>query len=115
MAAALHSTGATSDALRGYLRAEMIGPLPLPMPSASRPQMVGSMFRKVLAEPHFTWAEHSQALLRTRKALVLRARIAFARCRDRRPPPRAYRPVTREDQVPSGETLGDKMVRWGAG
>jgi hypothetical protein len=29
------------------------------------------MFRKVLAEPHFTWAEHSQALLRTRKALAI--------------------------------------------
>jgi hypothetical protein len=29
MAAAFHSTGATSDVLRGYLRAEMIAPLPL--------------------------------------------------------------------------------------
>ena len=91
MAAALHSTGATSDALRGYLRAEMIGPLPLPLPlplppAGRRPQTADPVFCKVLAGPHFTWAEHSQALLSNRRALVLRARIAFARCRDRRPP-----------------------------
>jgi hypothetical protein len=36
MAAALHSTGATSDVLRGCLRTEMIGPLPL-LPPGRRP------------------------------------------------------------------------------
>ena len=40
MAAALHSTGATSDVLRGYLRAEMIGPLPL-LPPGRRPSADG--------------------------------------------------------------------------
>ena len=40
MAAALHSTGATSDVLRGYLRAEMIGPLLL-LPTGRRPPADG--------------------------------------------------------------------------
>jgi hypothetical protein len=83
VAAALHSTGATPDVLRGYLRTEMIGPLPL-LPLGRRPpQTADPVFRKILAGPHFTWAEHSQALLRNRKALVPRARIASARCRAR--------------------------------
>jgi hypothetical protein len=53
--------------------------------AAAHPQTADPVFRKILAGPHFTWAEHSQALLRNRKALVLRARIASARCRDRSP------------------------------
>ena len=40
MAAARHSTGATSDVLRGYLGAEMIGPLPL-LPPGRRPPADG--------------------------------------------------------------------------
>jgi hypothetical protein len=50
MAAALHSTGATSDVLRGYLRAEMIGPLPLLPPGAAHPQTADPVFRKILAK-----------------------------------------------------------------
>jgi hypothetical protein len=31
------------------------------------PQTADPVFRKILAEPHFIWAEHSQARLRNRK------------------------------------------------
>jgi hypothetical protein len=48
MAAALHGTGASSDVLRGYLRAEMIGPLSL-LPPSRRPPADGR--RGVLQDP----------------------------------------------------------------
>ena len=67
MAAALYSTGATSDVLRGYLRAEMIGPLPL-LPPSRRPSADGR--RGALQDPGraaFHRAEHRQALPRSRE------------------------------------------------
>ena len=45
----------------------MIGPLPLLPPGRRPPQTADVAFRKILAEPHFTRAEHSQALLRNRE------------------------------------------------
>ena len=56
-----------ADVVRGYLRAETIGPLPLRRLSAAHPQTVDAVFRKILRQPNFTWAEHGQALLRRRK------------------------------------------------
>jgi hypothetical protein len=53
--------------LRGYLRAETIGPLPFRRLAGAHPQTVDAVFRKVLRQPHFTWAEHGEALLRRRK------------------------------------------------
>ena len=55
------------DVLRGYLRAETIGPLPFRRLAAAHPQTVDAVFRKILRQPHFTWAEHGEALMRRRK------------------------------------------------
>ena len=55
------------DVLRGYLRAETIGPLPFRRLAAGNPQTVDAVFRKILRQPHFTWAEHGEALLRRSK------------------------------------------------
>jgi hypothetical protein len=52
---------------RGYLRAQTIGPLPLRRAAAAYPQTVNAVFRTILRQPHFTWAEHGEALLRRRK------------------------------------------------
>jgi hypothetical protein len=56
------------DVLRGYLRAETIGPLPFRRLAAAHPQTVDAVFRKILRQPHFTWTEHGEALLRRRKS-----------------------------------------------
>jgi hypothetical protein len=64
---ALASDKRYADVLRGYLRAETIGPLPLRRAAAAYPQTVDAVFRKILRQPHFTWAEHGEALLRRRK------------------------------------------------
>ena len=56
-----------ADVLRGYLGAETIGPLPFRRLAAAHPQTVNAVFRKVLRQPDFTWAEHGEALLRRRK------------------------------------------------
>jgi len=56
-----------ADVLRGYLRAETIGPLPFRRLAAAYPQTADAVFRKTLRQPHFTWAEHGEALLRRRK------------------------------------------------
>jgi hypothetical protein len=56
-----------ADVLRGYLRAETIGPLPFRRLAAANPQTVDAVFRKILRQPHFTWAEHGEALLRRSK------------------------------------------------
>ena len=56
-----------ADVLRGYLRAETIGPLPFRRLAVAHPQTVNAVFRKVLRQPNFTWAEHGGALLRRRK------------------------------------------------
>ncbi len=56
-----------ADVLRGYLRAETIGPLPLRRLAAAHPQTVDAVFPKILGQPHFIWAEHGEALLRRRK------------------------------------------------
>jgi len=64
---ALASDKRYADVLRGYLRAETIGPLPFRRLAAAHPQTVDAIFRTVLRQPHFTWAEHGEALLRRRK------------------------------------------------
>jgi len=64
---ALASDKGYADVLRGYLRAETIGPLPFRRLAGAHPQTVDAVFRKVLRQPHFTWAEHGEALLRRRK------------------------------------------------
>jgi hypothetical protein len=64
---ALASDKRYADALRGYLRAETIGPLPFRRLAAAHPQTVDAVFRKILRQPHFAWAEHGEALLRRRK------------------------------------------------
>jgi hypothetical protein len=56
-----------ADVLRGYLGAETIGPLPFRRLAAAHPQTVNAVFRKVLRQPNFTWAEHGETLLRRRK------------------------------------------------
>jgi hypothetical protein len=56
-----------AEVLRGYLRAETIGPLPLRRLAAAYPQTADAVFRKILRQPDFTWAEHGEALLRQRK------------------------------------------------
>jgi hypothetical protein len=56
-----------ADVLRGYLGAETIGPLPFRRLAAAHPQTANAVFRKVLRQPNFTWAEHGEALLRRRK------------------------------------------------
>ena len=56
-----------ADVLRGYLGAETIGPLPFRRLAAAHPQTVNAVFRKVLRQQNFTWAEHGEALLRRRK------------------------------------------------
>ena len=33
----------------------------------AHPQTVDAKFRKILRQPHFTWADHGEALLRQRK------------------------------------------------
>ena len=64
---ALASDKRYADVLRGYLRAETIGPLPFRRLAAAHPQTVDAVFRKILRQPHFAWAEHGEALLRRRK------------------------------------------------
>jgi len=56
-----------ADVLRGYLGAETIGPLPFRRLAAAHPQAANAVFRKVLRQPNFSWAEHGEALLRRRK------------------------------------------------
>ncbi len=56
-----------ADVLRGYLRAETIGPLPFHRLAAAHPDTADAVFRKVLRKPNFTWAEHGEALMRRRK------------------------------------------------
>ena len=57
-----------ADVLRGYLRAETIGPLPFRRLAAAHPDTADAVFRKVLRKPNFTWAEHGEALMRRRKS-----------------------------------------------
>ena len=65
---ALASDKRYADVLRGYLLAETIGPLPSRRPAAAHSQAVDAVFRKILGQPHLTWAEHGEALLRRRKS-----------------------------------------------
>jgi hypothetical protein len=58
---ALASDKRYADVLRGYLRAETIGPLPFRRLAAAHPQTVDAVFRKILRQPHFAWAEHGEA------------------------------------------------------
>ena len=57
-----------ADVLRGYLRSETIAPLPLQRLAAAHPDTVDAVFRKILRQRDFTWAEHGEALMRRRKA-----------------------------------------------
>jgi len=57
-----------ADVLRGYLRSETIGPLPLRRLAAAYPDTVDAVYRKILRKRDFTWAEHGEALMRRRKA-----------------------------------------------
>jgi hypothetical protein len=57
-----------SDVLRGFLRSETIAPLPLQRLAAAHPDTVDAVFRKILRQRDFTWAEHGEALMRRRKA-----------------------------------------------
>jgi hypothetical protein len=59
---ALASDTPCAQVLRGYLRAESIGPLPFCRLAAAHPETAD-----VLRKPDFTWAEHGEALLRRRK------------------------------------------------
>jgi hypothetical protein len=65
---ALASDKRYADVLGGYPRAETIGPLPFRRLAAAHPQTVDAVFRKILRQPYFTWAEHGEALLRRRKS-----------------------------------------------
>jgi hypothetical protein len=51
----------------GAWRSETIGPLPLRRLAAAYPQTADAVFRKILRQPHFTWAENGEALMRQRK------------------------------------------------
>jgi len=55
------------EVLRGYLRAETIGPPPFRRLAAAHPQTADAVLQKILRQPNFTWAEHGEALLRQRK------------------------------------------------
>jgi hypothetical protein len=57
-----------ADVLRGYLRSETIEPLPLLRLAAAYPDTADMVFRKILRQRDFTWAEHGDALMRRRKA-----------------------------------------------
>ena len=61
---ALASDKRYADVLDGYLRAETIGPLPFRRLATAHPQTVDAVFRNILGQPHFTWAERGEALLR---------------------------------------------------
>ena len=54
--------------LRGYLGSKTIEPLPLRHLAAAHPDTVDAVFRKILRQKDFTWAEDGEALLRRRKA-----------------------------------------------
>jgi hypothetical protein len=64
---ALAASTQYTDVLRGYLRAETIGPLPFRRLAAAHPDTADAVFRKVLRQPDFTWAEHGEALMRRQK------------------------------------------------
>jgi hypothetical protein len=64
---ALASDERYADVLRGYLRAETIGPLPFRRMAGAYPQTADAVFRKILRQPYFTWADHGEGLLRQRK------------------------------------------------
>jgi hypothetical protein len=61
-----------ADVLRGYLRSETIAPLPLRRLAAAHPDTADAVFRKILRQRDFTWAEHGEALMRRRKAWYYR-------------------------------------------
>jgi len=57
-----------AEVLRGYLGSETIGPLPVRRLAAAHPDTVDAVFRKILRQRDFTWAEDGEALMRHRKA-----------------------------------------------
>jgi hypothetical protein len=57
-----------AEVLRGYLGSETIAPLPLRRLAGAHPDTVDAVFRKILRQRDFTWAEDGEALMRHRKA-----------------------------------------------
>ena len=57
-----------AEVLRGYLGSDTIEPLPLRRLAAAHPDTVDAVFRRILRQKDFTWAEDGEALLRRRKA-----------------------------------------------
>lgn len=55
------------DVLRAYLREDSIAPLPIRRLVAAHPETTDTVFRRLLRQPGFTWAEHGEELLRRRK------------------------------------------------
>ncbi|GLW54678.1 hypothetical protein Kpho01_26890 [Kitasatospora phosalacinea] len=55
------------ELLRTYLREESITPLPIRRLVAAHPETADTVFRKLLRQPGFSWAEHGEELLRRRK------------------------------------------------
>ena len=56
-----------SDLLRGYLGSDTVAPLPIRRLAVAHPETADAVFRKVLRKPSFIWADHGEALLRSRK------------------------------------------------
>jgi hypothetical protein len=56
-----------ADVLREYLNSDTVAPLPLHRLAAAYPHAVDAVYRKILRKPSFTWADHGEALLRSRK------------------------------------------------
>ncbi|QKW24361.1 hypothetical protein HUT16_18930 [Kitasatospora sp. NA04385] len=55
------------DLLRSYLREDSIEPLPIRRLAAAHPETADTVFRKLLRQPGFSWAEQGEELLRRRK------------------------------------------------
>jgi hypothetical protein len=56
-----------ANVLRAYLREDMIPPLPLRRVAAAYGQNADAVFRRVLGNRGFSWAQHGEGLLRKRK------------------------------------------------
>jgi len=99
-----------TDVLRGYLRSETIGPLPFRRLAAAHPDTVDAVFRKVLRQPNFTWAEHGEALMRRRKPWYYE-RAPSRPLRARRPPQRTRPSVDNGRTWTSTIENGDARAR----
>lgn len=100
-----------ADALRGYLRPETIGPLPVPPPGRRPPGhgRCGVPEGPAKAEIHLGRARRGPDA--SAKALVLRARVRSRHLRDRRAPQRAPAPVDNGRTWTSPTGNGDARAR----